>query len=149
LNEEVEKLLHREGLVLTDIKTRAFAFFIDEVLLSLLLMVALWERFTTAETTEEMIIVINSYLFEYMLIKILYQTFFTMMYGASIGKIVTKIRVIEIATLENPSFLVSLNRAIFRVISEMFFYMGFLWAMMNPLKEAWHDKTAKTLVINA
>jgi len=63
--------------------------------------------------------------------KIIYQAFFVMQYGASLGKIAMKIRVIEIKTLDNPNVISSLNRAIFRVISEMLFYLGFLWGMIE------------------
>ncbi len=84
-----------------------------------------------------------------MAMKIIYQAFFVMNYGASIGKIVMKIRVLEIQTLDNPSVLSALNRGIFRVVSEMFFYLGFLWGMLNPEHQTWHDKTAKTLVVDA
>ncbi len=124
------------------------AFFIDEMLLSFLLIIALWESFATATNIEEIINLTNSFVLEYMALKIIYQTFFVLQYGASIGKIIMKIRVIEIKTLQNPNIVVSLNRAIFRVVSEMFFYLGFLWGMMDPSRQTWHDKTAKTLVTN-
>ena len=149
MNEEIENILHREGLELASIKKRSMAFFIDEMLLSFLLIIAMSDSFTNAKTVEEIIILTNSFMFEYLLMKIVYQTFFVMQYGATLGKIAMKIRVIEIVTLQNPSFLCSLNRAIFRVISEMFFYLGFLWGLMDPSRQTWHDKTAKTLVINA
>ena len=90
----------------------------------------------------------NTFVLEYMAMKIIYQTFFVMNYGATIGKLVMKIRVIEIKTLQFPSVISSLNRAIFRVISEMLFYLGFLWGMMDKSRQSWHDKTAKTLVVN-
>jgi len=149
LNEEIENVLHREGLVLADIKKRTMAFFIDEILLSFLLIIAMSDSFSNAKTVEEMIILTNSFLWEYLLMKIAYQTFFVMQYGATLGKIAMKIRVVEIATLQNPSFAVSLNRAVFRVISEMLFYLGFLWGMMDLVRQTWHDKTARTLVVNA
>ena len=149
MNEEIENLLHREEMTLADIKKRSMAFFIDEMLLSLLLMIALWDSFVDAKTIEEIIYVTNSFVLEYMAMKIFYQAFFVMQYGASIGKIIMKIRVIEIKTLNNPSVISALNRGIFRVVSEMIFYLGFLWGMLDPARQAWHDKTAKTLVINA
>jgi len=149
MNEEIENILNREGLSLADTKKRSMAFFIDELLLSLLLIFALWDSFSTAQTMEEIINLTNMFVLEYMAMKIVYQAFFTMQYGASIGKIVMKIRVIEIRTLDNPNVLSALNRAIFRVVSEMFFYLGFLWGMLNPEKQTWHDRTAKTLVIDA
>lgn len=148
MNEEIENILNREGLTLADNKKRAMAFFIDEMLLSFLLIVALWDSFANAQTMEEMINVTNMFVLEYMAMKIIYQAFFTMKYGASIGKIIMKIRVLEIRTLDNPNVLVALNRGIFRVISEMFFYLGFLWGMLDPARQTWHDKTAKTLVVN-
>jgi uncharacterized RDD family membrane protein YckC len=149
LNEEIEELLHREELTLADTKKRAMAFFIDEMLLSFLLIFALWDSFVGAKTMEALIEVTNAFVLEYMFMKIVYQAFFVMQYGATIGKVMMKIRVIEIRTLGNPNVIVSLNRAIFRVISEMLFYLGFLWGMVNPTRQTWHDLTAKTLVVNA
>ena len=148
MNEDIENILHREGITLADKGKRAAAFFIDEMLLSLLLLIALWESFVQTTTTEEVIMLTNSVVLEYMALKIIYQAFFVMQYGASIGKIIMKIRVIEIQTLQKPNVLVALNRAIFRVVSEMFFYLGFIWGMINPSRQTWHDKTAKTLVVN-
>jgi uncharacterized RDD family membrane protein YckC len=148
MNEEIENILYREDLTLADVKKRAVAFFIDEMLLSFLLVLALWDSFSAAKTVEEIINLTNSFVLEYMSMKIIYQAFFVMQYGATLGKIAMKIRVIEIRTLTNPSVLSSLNRAIFRIISEMFFYLGFLWGVFDPLRQTWHDKTAKTLVVN-
>ena len=149
MNEELENILYREGITLASIKSRVLAFVIDEMLLSFLLIIALWDSFAQAKTMEDIIYVSNSFILEYMTMKIFYQAFFVMNYGATLGKIATKIRVIEIKTLQNPSVISSLNRAIFRIISEMLFYLGFVWAMMDPSKQAWHDKTARTLVVNA
>jgi len=148
LNEDIENILHREGITLASIRSRSLAFFIDEMLLSFLLIIALWDSFSQAKDIEEIIRVTNMFVLEYMMMKIFYQAFFTMKYGASIGKIIMKIRVIEIDTLQYPNVLSSLNRAIFRVISEMMFYLGFLWGMLNPTRQSWHDKTSKTLVVN-
>ncbi|MEO1938894.1 MAG: RDD family protein [Sulfurimonas sp.] len=148
-NEDLERVLHREGITLASIKKRAMAFVIDEVLLSFLLIVAMWDSFIKASDAQEMILLTNQYLFEYLLIKIAYQTFFVMQYGATLGKMAMHIRIIDTQTMDNPSFFSSLNRAIFRVISEMFFYLGFIWGIMDAMRQTWHDKTASTLVIDA
>jgi uncharacterized RDD family membrane protein YckC len=149
VNEEIENLLHREGMTLATIKKRGMAFFIDEMLLSLLLILALGNSFFEAKTVEEMILLTNTFVLEYMAIKIIYQAFFIMQYGATLGKIAMKIRVIEIKTLQTPNVVVALNRAFVRVVSEMLFYLGFLWGFLDPSRQTWHDKSAKTLVINA
>jgi uncharacterized RDD family membrane protein YckC len=145
----LQERLYNEDITLADIKKRALALFIDEMLLSFILIIALWDSFSSAKTTEDIIMVTNSFVLEYMLMKIFYQAFFVMQYGASLGKIALKIRVIEVETLNTPNVLVALNRAIFRVISEMFFYLGFLWGALSPSRQTWHDLTAKTLVVNA
>lgn len=124
------------------------AFFIDEMLLSLLLILALGNSFFEAKTVEEMIILTNTFVLEYMAMKFFYQAFFVMQYGATLGKLFMKIRVVEVKTLQTPNVLVSLNRSIVRVVSEMLFYLGFLWGALDPARQTWHDKSAKTLVVN-
>ncbi|MDT8339519.1 MAG: RDD family protein [Sulfurimonas sp.] len=149
MNEEINKRLYQEGMTLAPIKKRGMAFFIDEMLLSLLLIIALGDSFFDAKTVEEMIILTNTFVLEYMAVKVVYQAFFVMQYGATLGKIVMKIRVIELGTMQKPNVVVALNRAVVRVISEMMFYLGFVWGVMDPTRQTWHDKSAKTLVVNA
>jgi uncharacterized RDD family membrane protein YckC len=148
VNEEIQDILHREGMRLAPIKKRAMAFFIDEMLLSLLLILALGNSFFEAKTVEEMIILTNTFVLEYMAMKFFYQAFFVMQYGATLGKLFMKIRVVEVKTLQTPNVVVALNRSIVRVVSEMLFYLGFLWGVLDPARQTWHDKSAKTLVVN-
>lgn len=149
MNEEIENLLYREGMTLAPIKKRGMAFFIDEMLLSLLLILALGDSFFETKSVEEMILLTNKFVLEYMAIKVIYQAFFVMQYGATLGKIIMKIRVIEAKTLQTPNVVTALNRSFVRIFSEMLFYLGFLWGFLDPLRQTWHDKSAKTLVINA
>ena len=122
---------------------------IDEILVSVLFALIYLDQIPENITTEELINTINS-LFGYVIVlKVIYQTFFVWMYGATLGKIAMKIRVIATADLENPSLILSLSRAAFRIISESVFYLGFIWAYLNPKRETWHDRVANTLVINA
>jgi uncharacterized RDD family membrane protein YckC len=148
MNEDIEELLHRESIQLATIQKRSVAFFIDEVLLSVILMIVLWDSFTQATTTTEIIALTNAFVFEYMAMKIVYQTFFIYQYGATLGKLAMKIYVMDVKTLTTPVITVALNRAIFRIISEMLFYLGFLWGILTPERQTWHDKTARTLVVS-
>lgn len=148
MNEEIQDILHREGMSLAPIKKRSMAFFIDEMLLSLLLILALGNSFFEAKTVEEMIILTNTFVLEYMAMKFFYQAFFVMQYGATLGKLLMKIRVVEVKTLQTPNVVVALNRSVVRVVSEMLFYLGFLWGILDPARQTWHDKSAKTLVVN-
>lgn len=149
MDEKLESLLMRENLKLASIRKRAAAFGIDEILISTLLLIVLWDSMQNTKTIEDVLTLTNSFLLEYMAIKIVYQTFFIMQYGATIGKIVMKIRVIEIATLSHPHFLSAFNRGVFRIVSEVLFYLGFVWAMFDPYRRSWHDLSAKTLVVDA
>lgn len=149
MDEKIESLLEREHLSLSSIRKRAAAFGIDELLISTLLFIILWDSMQSAATVEDILSVTNSFLLEYMTIKIVYQTFFTMQYGATIGKIVMKIRVIELSTLSQPRFLSAFNRSVFRIVSEILLYFGFVWALLDPYRRSWHDLSARTLVIDA
>ncbi len=147
--EEIERLLHREELRLASVSKRATAFFLDEFLLSLLLVISLWDAFSQVENTLQLVALSQQFTLEYIFLKIIYQTFFVFMYGATLGKMMMRIRIVELPNLHTPSFFSALNRAVVRIFSEMFFYLGFFWAVMDPLRRAWHDLSAKTLVIES
>ncbi len=148
-NEELIEKFERENITLAPLKKRALAYLIDEILVSLLFIFIYVDQIPDNATTEETITIINSLVFYVMVLKVVYQTFFVWMYGATLGRIAMKIKVISLGDLENPSLLFSLGRASFRIISESIFYLGFLWAVLNPKRETWHDKVSNTLVVNA
>ncbi len=148
-NEELIEKFENENLTLASLQKRGMAYMIDEILISVLFSLIYLDQMPANVSTEELIGIVNS-LFGYLVvIKVLYQTFFTWMYGATIGRIAMKIRVIATSDLENPNFVVALTRSAFRIISESLFYLGFLWAFLNPKRETWHDRVANTLVVNA
>lgn len=149
MNEEIQKLLETHNLTLASILKRFVAFVIDDFLMSAVFVIIIWNDFQKAVSTVEMINIMDSYMLMYLLLKVMYQTFFVYMYGATLGKMAMKIQIIEIKTLQKPSLPVAFNRAVFRIVSEMIFYLGFLWGVLNPTKQTWHDLTAKTLVVNA
>jgi uncharacterized RDD family membrane protein YckC len=148
INDPLEQL-ERERLQLASIKKRALAFIIDEILLSAVFMIMLWDQLPESPSLEEIIVLTNAYVMEYMAMKIVYQTLFVYQYGASIGKIMMKIRIVELRTFDSPVILSAFNRGVFRIVSEMLFYIGFVWATLNPARQTWHDRTAGTVVVDA
>lgn len=148
MNDEVERRLDDAGLELATIQKRALAFFIDEFLLAFLFLFIIFDQLSDTSDPDAMVALINSFTFEYLLIKIVYQTLFVYTYGATLGKLFVKIRVVDAVTMEKPIFGSALNRGVFRIISEMIFYLGFVWAFYSKNRESWHDKTARTLVVN-
>lgn len=146
-NEDLIEKIERENITLAPLKERTIAYFIDELLISVLFILIYLDDFSG--NTEETIQMINSLTLYVLLLKIMYHSFFVWMYGATLGKIFVKIRVVSIVDLEKPTLFFAISRAMVRIISELLFYLGFLWAILNPKRETWHDKIASTLVINA
>ncbi len=148
MNEEIFRLLDREQLVLATKQKRALAFLIDELILSVIWLSVIWDAFSGLESIEEKVLLVNSYVVEFMALKVIYHTFFVMQYAASPGKIIMKIRILDLKLVSDPSFSCAFNRAIVRVISELFFYAGFVWGLLDPTSQTWHDKTARTVVVD-
>lgn len=149
MNEEIFRLLDREQLVLATRQKRFFAFMIDELILSIIWLSVIWDTFSGMDSIEEKVLLVNSYVIEFMALKIIYHTFFVMQYAASPGKIMMKIRILDLKIASDPSFLCAFNRATIRCVSEIFFYAGFVWGLLDPLRQTWHDKTARTVVVDA
>jgi uncharacterized RDD family membrane protein YckC len=138
-------------LQLASLRSRALAFVIDDLLVTVIVMVIFWENiFAVSQDMDAMMILIKTELaMPLIALKVVYQTFFVWYYGATIGKIVAKIRVIDANHWGRVSFLSSLLRSIGRIFSEMFFYVGFLIGFFNDGRKTFHDIVGKTLVVNA
>lgn len=148
MNEEIQRRLDRERLTLATINRRAVAFFLDEMIISILFYIIFADRFANAESMEVLIALINMLFLQVIILKVIYHTFFVWMYGATPGKMLLKIKIVSVEDFEKPSMMNAFIRAVVRIISEMMFYLGFLWAFFDNVNQAWHDKAAKTVVIN-
>ncbi|MCT7551242.1 RDD family protein [Aliarcobacter butzleri] len=139
------------NLQLASMRSRAFAYIIDDLIITIIVMAIFWDRImSVSHDSEAMIYLMQTELVTPLFIlKIVYQTFFVWYYGATIGKIIVKIRVIDANHWGRVSMFASLLRAVGRVFSEMFFYIGFLIGFFNDGRKTFHDFTGKTLVVNA
>jgi len=145
--EEIINKLNREGLKTASITKRAIAMTIDDLLVSLIIVFAFSSQFANAKSYEE-ILVLTIELFGYIFVAYtLYHWIFIAIYGKTVGKMLTKIRVIDMQTLDNPSWMRSLIRSIVRNFDEMFFYLGMAYAIVDPLNRAIHDIVGKSVVI--
>ena len=109
---------------------------------------AFYNSFADAKDVEEVIVITNSLFIYIVAIKVIYHTFFVWQYGATMGKMLFKMRVVDQSSFYNLTFLHSLVRAVVRVVSEGVFYLGFLWGVLNPTKQTWHDKASGSIVID-
>ena len=139
------------NLQLASMRSRALAYIIDDLLVTLIIIMIFWESiYAISEDTEALMYLLKAELVTPLIIlKIIYHTFFVWYFGATIGKIVAKIRVIDANEWGRVSMFSSFLRAVGRIFSEMFFYIGFLIGFFNDGRKTFHDFTGKTLVVNA
>ncbi|HHD83925.1 MAG TPA: RDD family protein [Campylobacteraceae bacterium] len=148
-DETLLKNLAREELHLASINKRAIAMFIDEILVSLLFFFMISDKLSTLGTPEAVVAYTQSLMLYVLIVKILYQALFVALYGATLGKMAMKIKVVDHDYFDIPSWRASIIRSVMRVVSEILFYFGFIVAFFSPLRRTWHDKFAKTLVVDA
>ncbi len=132
-------------------RSRAFAFVIDDLLITFIVMAIFWESIVALSDNPEalMVFIKSDLVTPLIMIKVIYQTFFVWYYGATVGKIIAKIRVIDASEWNRVSIFGSFLRSVGRIFSEMFFYIGFLIGFFNEGRKTFHDIAGKTLVVNA
>ncbi|PLY05374.1 MAG: RDD family protein [Arcobacter sp.] len=142
--------MNNENLELANTRSRALAFVIDDFLITFIVLIMYWDKISVVgNDLETVLVVMNEYVWQILLLKFIYQTLFVWYYGATVGKIITKIKVIDYTHLGRVSIFTSISRSLLRLVSEMFFYVGFVFAFFNDGRQTFHDKIAKTLVVNA
>jgi len=137
-------------LQLSSIKSRIKAFIIDDLSITLLVLLILWDKISGSNGDLLIVMtVLNEAFVQIIALKFIYQTFFIWYYGATIGKLVAKIRVIDFNSYGKVSLLNAAIRSAGRIVSESIFYMGFMLANYTESKQTFHDKFGKTLVVDA
>ena len=68
--------------------------------------------------------------------------------GQTIGMRAWKIKLISTASGLNPSWRQCGIRYFVAMLSWLFLFIGFLWALFNPQKSAWHDLASGTSLIS-
>jgi uncharacterized RDD family membrane protein YckC len=138
------------NLQLASMRSRAFAYVIDDLLVTLIIMIIFWENIYAVSNDPDalMYLMKAELVMPLIVLKVIYHTFFVWNYGATIGKIVAKIRVIDASHWGRVTIFSSFLRAVGRIFSEMFFYVGFLIGFFNDGRKTFHDITGKTLVVN-
>ena len=149
MSDDLQERLDKADINIAPLSKRVYAAVIDELLIAMLFLFVIFDQLAGITDPDDIIVFVNSFTLEYMFIKILYQSAFVMLYGATIGKIALKIKVIEQESFNTPRLSSALNRSIFRIISESVFWIGYIWAFYTKNRETWHDKTARTLVVDA
>lgn len=138
-----------DNLELATIGSRIKAFVIDDLLITGVFLLLYWEKFSATADMSALLVIMNEGVYQVLLLKLLYQGLFVWYYGATLGRIFAKIRVIDYNHFGRVSMTTAFIRSFFRIISEMFFYVGFIFAFFNDSRQTLQDKIARTLVVNA
>ncbi len=67
--------------------------------------------------------------------------------SATPGKMLLGMKIVDAATLQDPTKIQLILRYIGYIISAIPFMMGFFWIAFNKKKQGWHDLISKTMVI--
>jgi uncharacterized RDD family membrane protein YckC len=138
-----------ENLQLATTRRRANSFIIDDLLVTLIVTIMLWSKISATNGDLEIVLqIMNEAFMQIIFLKIIYQAFFVWYYGATIGKIVMKLRVIDFNHFGRITLSQALIRSLLRIVSELFFYFGFILAFFTDSKQTLHDKFGRTLVVN-
>lgn len=138
-----------DNLELATTNSRIKSFIIDDVLLTTITIIMLWQPISSVDGDfMSVVVIMNQAFLQIIFLKFLYQTFFIWHYGATLGKMVAKIRVIDYDNFGRVSLASAMMRAAMRIVSESIFYLGFFLAFFTESRQTLHDKFAKTLVVN-
>ena len=148
MKEDLLTRLERENLKIASFQKRVLAFIIDDLLISLIVFIIFFDDFTQANDAFQVTQILTNYYFGLILLHFSYHSVFTYLYGASLGKIICKIIILDEALLDKPNLSQSLLRAVARQLSSMPFMLGFAWALGNELRKTWEDYLARTIVVD-
>jgi uncharacterized RDD family membrane protein YckC len=136
---------------------RITAFVIDDLVINFFLMIIFSSQLTSlmsgiTEVNEEAIMMINQFIMEnlsiVLAVKILYHTVLIWQSGMTLGKYIVRIKAVDMHSGERLSFVQAFWRASVRLVSEMLFYIGFMFAFFSPLHQTLHDKLSNSVVID-
>jgi len=142
---------------------RIASFVIDDIVIMVLLLAIFYDQLTQIAShlpeviTPESIEVFKSEMNQFsvdnllliVMLKVVYHTLFVWQNGMTLGKYVMKIKVIEVESSQKPLLHKAFLRASLRIVSEAFFYLGFLLAFFLPTKQTLHDKLSNCVVVDA
>ncbi len=115
---------------------RLLAYIIDGIL-TYLLIIAI-KIFVPLDVITENIV--------YLVIWTGYWVWMTGTFGATVGKMVLKIKIVK-EDGSNVGYLTAFVRELASYLSFLIFGLGFLNIIWDGKKQSWHDKIAKTLVV--
>ena len=138
-------------------RKRIWSFVIDDMVVNLFLIIIFSSQLSelmsgVTEVNEASVMMVNQFIMHNIIIvfavKVLYHTVLIWQNGMTLGKYLMKIKTVDLSSGNTPSFTQAFWRASVRLLSEMLFYLGFLFAFFSPLNQTLHDKLSNCVVID-
>lgn len=152
-DEQIQDILDREDIQLASIDKRFVAFMLDSLIVSLVVCLLNFSNLghisqnLESNDMQQVINAVHPMLLQMIVLDIVYQWIFVAWYGASVGKIICKIEVVSIDLLDSPSVLKSFLRACLREISQIVYYIPFVFALGDTYKRTLYDRLCQSIVI--
>lgn len=144
----VEEKIYREKLVLAPILDRLLAFLIDYFLISFVFSIIFWDELSPLQGDYVSVMnFVNERILYFMTLNLSYEFLFVYLYGATLGKIALKIKIISSEMLDRPSLIYSIVRTLCKFIGMYLFFAPFFVVFFSPIQQTLHDILGKTLVI--
>jgi uncharacterized RDD family membrane protein YckC len=141
--------LQREEKEIATLWQRIISMSIDDLLISFLVVIAFYDKFNAIKTYEDALLLTDKLFIYIFMAYTLYHWIFIALYGKTIGKMIMKIEIIDIETFDKPNWYRSFVRSVVRNFDEMFFYLGMLYAIVDPFNRAIHDIIGKCVAIKS
>ncbi|PAF48574.1 hypothetical protein BKH46_01355 [Helicobacter sp. 12S02634-8] len=151
-DEKIEALLFREDLHIASFSHRAGAFLFDIFLvlgLTWSYLSVFYPHLATLNTIEAKIFWIQRFVFFYFILFILYDFFLMFFFGSTLGKVIFKLRVLSLASLDRPSLKILLARSLMKTLGEIAFFLPFIFVFDDRFLRAVYDKFLKTIVVSS
>ena len=155
-------MMERTPFSIATLQKRTVAFVIDDIAVSLFFLAIFYDQITlflgsipleqqsdTQAILEQMNQFVVANILPLFTLKVLYHTILVWQNGMTLGKYLMKIKVVTLDGYHNLSFQSAFFRALLRIPSETFFYLGFILAFFSPLRQTFHDKFSNSVVVDA
>lgn len=144
----LEEKLFREEIVLASIPRRVVAFLLDKFLLTFVFTFIYWDDFSKlGGSYTQIVLFLNQVIVQFLLLNFVYEVLFLILYGATLGKIACKIKIVSTSLLDRPNLFYSSIRSVLKILGENLLYAPFALVFFTPFKQALHDLLGKTIVI--
>lgn len=146
---DLEEKLYYEKIKLASLPKRFFAFWIDELILSCVFVLIYWESLVPHfENYYAIVGIVSTLIWQRFFLGLIYESVFLVLYGATLGKMLLKIRVVSVSLLDTPNVLYALIRALVKVLSQNLLYLPYLFVFFSTCRQALHDLLGKTIVVD-